>query len=262
VSSADERIRVAVLGAHGRMGSEVVRAVRSAPDLELVAAYDVAGQGGDHELGSVALADVAVDFTVPEVVLDHVRWCLDHGVAAVVGTTGWTEQRLATVRGWLDEIGPDAPGVVIAPNFAIGAVLMMRFAASAARFFESVEIIELHHPGKQDAPSGTARRTAELVATARAEAGVPSPGPDASVAAASLPGARGALVEGVPVHAVRLAGLVAHQEVLLGTAGEALTLRHDALDRASFMPGVLLAVRRVLTLSGLTVGLEELLDLP
>lgn len=261
-TAGSDRIRVAVLGAHGRVGSEVVRAVRAADDLELVAAVDVAGQGGSHQLGDVALADVAVDFTTPDAVMDNVRFCVEHGVTAVVGTTGWTEDRLGEVRGWLSDAGPDSPAVLVVPNFGIGAVLMMRFAAEAAPFFDSVEIIEQHHPGKHDAPSGTARRTAEVVAAARAAAGRPAVGPDATRPAASLDGARGADVEGIRVHAVRAAGLVAHQEVLFGTEGETLTLRHDSLARSSFVPGVLLAVRAAGGLTGLTVGLEGLLDLP
>ena len=242
--------RVAVLGARGRMGSEVVHAVEAADDVELAAAYDV---GDALDLSG---ADVAVDFTSPDAVMDNLRACIDAGVSAVVGTTGFDGQRLDTLRGWLS----DAPevGVLVAPNFGIAAVLMMRFAAQAARFFDSVEIVELHHPNKADAPSGTARRTAELVAAARAEAGS-EPMPDATTTA--LDGARGADVSGVRVHAVRLAGLVAHQEVLLGGAGETLTLRHDSYDRASFMPGVLLGVRQVRSRPGLTVGLEALLDL-
>jgi 4-hydroxy-tetrahydrodipicolinate reductase len=201
-------------------------------------------------------AEVAVDLTRPDVVLDNVRFCVEHGVHVVVGTSGFDDQRLATVRGWLD----DAPGVavLVAPNFAVGAVLMMRFAEQAARFFDSVEIVELHHPDKADAPSGTARRTAELVAAARREAGL-GPMPDATTA--ELPGARGAQVDGVRVHSVRARGLVAHQEVLLGTAGETLTLRHDSYDRESFMPGVLLGVREVGSRPGLTVGLEPLLGI-
>ena len=244
-------ITVGVLGAQGRMGSEVVRAVDGADDMELVAALD-AGDAPD----ALASARVAVDFTHPDAVMDNLRWCVDHGVHAVVGTTGFDESRLATVRGWLAE----APGVnvLVAPNFGIGAVLMMRFATQAARFFDSVEIVELHHPNKADAPSGTARRTAEMIASARREAGVGA-SPDATTSA--LDGARGADVDGVQVHAVRLAGLVAHQEVLLGGSGETLTIRHDSLDRASFMPGVLLGVRGVPGRPGLTVGLEPLLDL-
>jgi len=201
-------------------------------------------------------AEVAVDLTRPDVVMDNVRFCVEHGVHVVVGTSGFDDQRLATVRGWLD----DAPGVavLVAPNFAVGAVLMMRFAEQAARFFDSVEIVELHHPDKADAPSGTARRTAELVAAARREAGL-GPMPDATTA--ELPGARGAQVDGVRVHSVRARGLVAHQEVLLGTAGETLTLRHDSYDRESFMPGVLLGVREVGSRPGLTVGLEPLLGI-
>ena len=244
-------ITVGVLGAQGRMGSEVVRAVDGADDMELVAALD-AGDAPD----ALASARVAVDFTHPDAVMDNLRWCVDHGVHAVVGTTGFDESRLATVRGWLAE----APGVnvLVAPNFGIGAVLMMRFATQAARFFDSVEIVELHHPNKADAPSGTARRTAELIASARREIGAGA-SPDATTSA--LDGARGADVDGVQVHAVRLAGLVAHQEVLLGGSGETLTIRHDSLDRASFMPGVLLGVRGVPGRPGLTVGLEPLLDL-
>ena len=247
-------IRVAVLGAKGRVGSEVVKAVEAADDLELAAALDV----DDDVAASLAEsgAEVAVDFTHPDAVLDNVRACVSSGVHAVVGTTGWDEERLATLRGWLD--GAPGVGVLIAPNFGIAAVLMMRFAAQAARFFESVEIVELHHANKADAPSGTARRTAELVAAARREAGVAT-APDATSSA--LPGARGADVDGVPVHAVRLAGLVAHQEVLLAGAGESLTIRHDTFDRSSFTPGVLLGVREIGRRPGLTVGLEALLDL-
>lgn len=244
-------ITVGVLGAKGRMGAEVVRAVQSADDLELVAAVD-AGESRDP-LGT---AQVAVDFTHPDAVMDNLAWLVDHGVHAVVGTTGFDETRLAVVRDLLAA----HPGshVLIAPNFGIGAVLMMRFAEQAAAHFASVEIVELHHPGKADAPSGTARGTAERIAAARRAAGVP-PAPDATSAA--LDGARGADVSGVPVHAVRLSGLVAHQEVLLGGPGETLTIRHDSFDRASFMPGVLLATRHIPDHPGLTVGLDAMLGL-
>jgi 4-hydroxy-tetrahydrodipicolinate reductase len=243
-------IRVGVLGARGRMGSEVCRAVEAAPDLELVAQID----HGDAQSGLVdAKAEVVVDFTHPGVVLDNLRFCIDNGIAAVVGTSGFDDARFATVRGWLDE----TPGhVLIAPNFGVGAVLMMQFARQAAPFFESVEVIELHHAGKVDAPSGTAARTASLIAEARADAG---PLPDATTS--ELPGARGATVDGVRVHSVRLPGLVAHQEVLFGTVGETLTIRHDSFDRASFMPGVVMAVRAVRDRAGLTIGLEPLLGL-
>jgi 4-hydroxy-tetrahydrodipicolinate reductase len=243
-------IRVAVLGAAGRMGSEVVRAVEAADDLELAAAYDV-----DDEI-DLAGADVAVDFTHPDSVMDNLRLCIDAGVHAVVGTTGFDEKRFDELRSWLS----DAPsvGVLVAPNFGVAAVLMMQFAAQAARFFESVEIVELHHPRKADAPSGTARRTAELIHAARAGMAAM---PDATKPSASLAGARGADVDGVRIHAVRLDGLVAHQEVLLGGHGETLTIRHDSYDRASFMPGVLLGIREVGSRPGLTVGLESLLDL-
>jgi 4-hydroxy-tetrahydrodipicolinate reductase len=231
------------------MGLEVCKAVDAADDLELVAMIDQ----GDELFGG-ATAQVLVDFTSPEVVLDNVHWAIEQGISIVVGTTGFTEERLDRVRGWL----ADKPGanVLVAPNFGIGALLMMRFAATAARYFESVEIIEQHHPRKFDAPSGTSMHTARLIAEARAAAGSP-PMPDATKE--ELDGARGALVDGVRVHSVRAAGLVAHQEVLFGSAGETLTIRHDSLDRVSFMPGVLLAVRNVLHLPGLTLGIDSLL---
>lgn len=247
-------LRVAVLGAAGRMGSTVVRAVQAAPDLELVATVDA---DGDLSRVSDAGAQVAVDFTVPAVTEQNVHALLDRGVDAVVGTTGWTDEALARVRDHL--VRAPGLGVVVAPNFALGAVLAQVFAAQAARYFESAEVVELHHPDKADAPSGTSRAAARAIAAGRAGAGL-GPMPDAT--RESLDGARGADVDGVHVHAVRLRGLVAHQEVLLGNPGEILTIRHDSLDRVSFMPGVLLAVRRVATLPGLTVGLDALLDLP
>ncbi len=245
-------IRVGVLGAKGRMGSQVCATVESAADLELAAQVD-AGDSMDLLSG----IDVVVDFTHPGVVMENLRWCVGHGLSAVVGTSGFSDDRLAEVGGWL-EAQPGAR-VLVVPNFSIGAVLMMRFAAIAAPFFESAEVIELHHAGKADAPSGTAGRTATLISAARDSAGA-GPMPDATVTAAE--GARGADVDGVRVHSVRLAGLVAHQEVLLGGHGEVLTIRHDSLDRASFMPGVLRAVRGIGELPpGLTVGLDGLLGL-
>ncbi len=248
-----EPIRVGVLGARGRMGQQVCKAVDSANDLDLVAMVDA----GDW-LFSVADAgaQVVVDYTHPDVVMDNIRFAIDQGINAVVGTTGITGERLDTIREWLQ----DTPqvGVIVAPNFAIGAVLTMKFAQIAAPYYESVEVIELHHPGKIDAPSGTAIRTAALIAASRQEAGLGSV-PDATTQ--TLPGARGAEVDGIRVHGLRLAGLVAHQEVIFGTAGETLTVRHDSLDRASFMPGVLVAVRAVASRPGLTVGLEPLLGL-
>jgi 4-hydroxy-tetrahydrodipicolinate reductase len=244
-------IKVGVLGARGRMGSEVCAAVTGAGDMELVAAVDE-GDGRD----ALARAEVVVDFTHPGVVMDNLRWCVDHGVHAVVGTSGFDPARFDTLRGWLAE--RPGPNVLVAPNFSIGAVLMMRFARQAARLFESVEIVELHHPNKADAPSGTARHTAESMARARDAAGVP-PSPDATVS--SVDGARGADIDGIRVHSVRLSGLIAHQEVLLGGHGETLTIRHDSMNRTSFMPGVLLGVRRVGALPGLTVGIEPILDL-
>ncbi|MBQ1049342.1 4-hydroxy-tetrahydrodipicolinate reductase [Micromonospora sp. C51] len=247
-----ESIKVGVLGAGGRMGAEVCRAVEAAADMKLVATVDQDDWLVD---AAEAGAEVLVDFTTPDVVLDNLRWCIDQGIHAVVGTSGFTEQRIEKVRGWLAD-RPDV-GVVIAPNFGLGAVLMMQFAARAARYFESVEIIEQHHPRKLDAPSGTAMHTARLVAAARAEAGL-GPAPDATKD--EIAGARGADVDGVRVHAVRATGLVAHQEVLFGATGETLTIRHDSYDRVSFMPGVLLAVRAVRNRPGLTLGLDALLD--
>lgn len=233
------------------MGSEACRAVESAEGLELVGRFDV----GD-DLGDLGGADVAVDFTVPDATLANVLHCVDQGVHVVVGTTGWTPERLDEVRAAL-AVRPEV-GVLVAPNFALGAVLLMRFAAEAARFYESVEVVELHHPDKVDAPSGTARHTAELIAQARRDAGM-GPVPDATTH--DPDGARGADVDGVRVHAVRLRGLVAHEEVLLGAPGEQLTLRHDSFQRTSFMPGVLIGVREVAARPGLTVGLEHYLDL-
>jgi 4-hydroxy-tetrahydrodipicolinate reductase len=242
---------VGVLGAGGKVGREVCRAVDAADDLDQVAEVEV----GDPLSSLVeAGAQAVVDFTHPDAVMANLEFCIGHGLHAVVGTTGFEEGRLAQLREWL--AASPSTGVLVAPNFSIGAVLMMRYAAEAARFFDSVEIVELHHPRKADAPSGTATRTAQLVAQARA--GMPAM-PDATWTA--LEGARGAVVDGVHVHAVRLAGLVAHQEVLLGGEGETLTIRHDSYDRASFMPGVLLAVRQVGQRPGLTVGLDSLLDL-
>ncbi len=242
-----------MLGARGKVGAEVCRAVDAADDLELVAQVDL-----DDALDDLVTsgAEAVVDFTHPDVVMDNLRFCVEHGIHAVVGTTGFDADRLAALEGWL----ADAPsvGVLVAPNFSIGAVLMMRFAAVAAPFYESVEVVELHHPDKADAPSGTARRTAELIAAARREAGSP-PMPDAT--STGLDGARGADVDGVRVHGLRVRGLVAHQEVILGAAGETLTIRHDSLDRASFTPGVLTGLRAIGDRPGLTVGLEHLLDL-
>jgi 4-hydroxy-tetrahydrodipicolinate reductase len=245
-------IKVGVLGAKGRMGSEVCRAVDSADGMELAAAVDV-GDARDP----LADCHVIVDFTHPGAVMENLEWCLAHGRNVVVGTTGFDEARLALVAEWLG--GAPSARALVVPNFSVGAVLMMRFAEQAARFFESAEVIELHHPAKADAPSGTASRTASLIGAARAAADL-GPSPDATVS--ELAGARGAALDGVRVHSVRLAGLVAHQEVLLGGHGEILTIRHDSLDRASFMPGVLLAVRGVTSLPpGLTVGLEGMLGL-
>jgi len=242
-------IKVGVLGARGRMGSEVVRAVTEAADCELVAALD---QGDSLDALVTSGAQVVVDFTTPDVVMANLEFLVKNNIHAVVGTTGFSDDRITQLKTWLSA-NPKA-GILIAPNFAIGAVLMMEFAEKAAKFFESAEIIELHHPNKVDAPSGTGARTAALISDARKKANLPAM-PDATTT--SLDGARGALVGGVPVHSVRLRGLIAHQEVLFGGLGETLTIRHDSLDRAGFMPGVLLGVRQVSSHPGLTVGLEK-----
>jgi 4-hydroxy-tetrahydrodipicolinate reductase len=246
-------IKVGVLGAKGRMGSQACQTVEAAGDLELAAQVDL----GDP-LDPLAGCDVVIDFTHPGAVMDNLRWCIARGVTTVAGTSGFDADRLTQVRQWLGA-APAGVRVLVVPNFSVGAVLMMRFAQQAAPFFESAEVIELHHAGKADAPSGTAGRTAELIEQARSDAGL-GPSPDATVTQED--GARGAVLGGVHVHSVRLAGLVAHQEVLLGGHGEILTIRHDSLDRSSFMPGVLAAVRGAGSLpAGLTVGLDTLLGL-
>ncbi|MFA5787832.1 MAG: 4-hydroxy-tetrahydrodipicolinate reductase [Actinomycetota bacterium] len=265
-------IRVGVIGAGGRMGRQVCRAVHEQPDMALVSAIDVQCAGktlgpivGDASLKLTisdelttlleAEAEVAVDFTTPASVMANCRWAIEHAMHLVVGTTGLGPEDLEGVRSHIERGGHES-NMIVAPNFAIGAVLMMHFAEIAARFMPDAEIVEMHHEHKLDAPSGTSLRTAEAISRGRAgapvheEAGREAPG-----------GPRGAVVEGVHVHSVRLPGLVAHQEVILGAPGEVLTLRHDALDRASFMPGVLLAVREVPHRKGLTVGLESLLGL-
>ena len=241
-------IKVAVLGSRGRMGSEVVKAVTEAKDLELVAELDL---GDSLDTLVTAGAQVVVDFTTPDSVMANLEFVISRNIHAVIGTTGFDDARIAKIKSLLST---SKSGVLIAPNFAIGAVLMMEFATKAAKYFESAEIIELHHPNKVDAPSGTAARTAELMSAARKEAGL-SAGPDSTTT--SLEGARGATVGQIPVHSVRLRGLVAHQEVLLGGIGETLTIRHDSIDRVGFMPGVLLGVRQVVNHPGLTFGLEN-----
>jgi len=246
-------IKVAVLGAKGRMGATTVGAIKESSDLELVAALDL---GDDINQLVSSGAQVVVDFTHPDSVMGNLEFAISHGVNVVVGTTGFDAKKLATIKGWLAD-NPKV-GALIAPNFGLGAVLMMQFAAQAAKYFESVEIIELHHPNKADAPSGTAARTAELITEARASVNKGAM-PDAT--SSGLQGARGAKVGDVPVHSVRLRGLVAHQEVILGDLGETLTIRHDSIDRTGFMPGVLLGVRKVVEVSGLTFGLEHFLDL-
>jgi 4-hydroxy-tetrahydrodipicolinate reductase len=242
-------INVAVLGARGRMGSEVVKAVEATDGLALVAALDL-GDSLEQLKGSAA--HVVVDFTTPDSVMSNLEFLINNGINVVVGTTGFDDAKIATVKGWLSQ-NPSV-GVLIAPNFAIGAVLMMEFAEKAARYFESAEIIELHHPAKVDAPSGTAARTAELMGAARKDAGL-GVMPDATTT--SLECARGATVNGIPVHSVRARGLVAHQEVLFGGLGETLTIRHDSIDRAGFMPGVILGIRKIINTPGLTHGLDK-----
>ncbi len=256
-------IRVGVLGASGRMGAEVVRAVGDAADMTVVARVDPTlfdpepGDRGDEMSDLPGKGThVVVDFTRPDVVLDNIRFCVEHGIHCVVGTSGFDQAKLDTVRQWLAS-KPDV-GVLIAPNFALGAVLSMHFAEVAARFYPSAEIIELHHAGKLDAPSGTAAHTARLIAESRKAAGLGKP-PDATEQ--GLDRARGATVDDVHVHSVRALGLVAHQEVLFGGVGETLTIRHDSMDRTSFMPGVLMAVRAIQHRPGLTVGLHHLMAL-
>ncbi|MFC5667674.1 4-hydroxy-tetrahydrodipicolinate reductase [Kitasatospora misakiensis] len=246
-------LRVAVIGARGRIGSEAVKAVEAAPDLELVATL---GRGSELSELTDAGVRVAVELTHPDSVMGNLDYCLSHGIHVVTGTTGWTDERLDAVRARL--AGAPELGLLIAPNFSIGAVLGMKFAQTAAKYFESVEVVELHHDHKADAPSGTATRTAQLIAAARAEAGRP---PQQDPTTHGLPGARGADVDGVPVHAVRLRGLLAHQQVMFGDTGETLTIRHDSLHHSSFMPGILLGVRKVVETPGLTLGLEHFLDL-
>jgi 4-hydroxy-tetrahydrodipicolinate reductase len=246
-----EDVKVAVFGARGRMGSEVCRAVEAAAGLQLVAAIDL---GDDRAVAEAA--QVAVDFTHPDAVMENLAWCIEHGIHTVVGTTGFSDEKLEKVRTQL--ASHDGIGVLIAPNFSIGAALMMHFAEQAARFYESAEIIELHHPNKADAPSGTAVTTARRIAAARAAAELSAP-PDATDS--EVAGARGASIDGIRVHGVRLRGLVAHQEVLFGAAGETLTIRHDSLDRASFMPGVVAAIQGVSSRPGLTVGIDALLGI-
>jgi len=246
-------INVAVLGAKGRMGAETVKAISASTDLQLVAEIDL---GDSLEQLTTRGAQVVVDFTHPDTVMKNLEFAINNGIHVVVGTTGFDDAKLNLVKSWLEK-NPKV-GAVIAPNFGLGAVLMMQFAAKAARYFESVEIVELHHPDKADAPSGTASRTADLITQARKSASRPAM-PDKT--SSGLEGARGAKVGDVPVHSVRLRGLVAHQEVLLGDQGETLSIRHDSIDRTGFMPGVLLAVREVVKTPGLTFGLEHLMDL-
>jgi 4-hydroxy-tetrahydrodipicolinate reductase len=264
-------IRVGVIGACGRMGLMVCRTVAEQPDMALAAAVDRSRIGepigpllGNPKL-DVPISDelvrlleaeveVAVDFTHPSVVMDNVRWCISHAVNLVVGTTGIGEADLEEIRATLEAEGGES-NVIVAPNFALGAVLMQRFAALAARVFPAAEVIELHHDGKADAPSGTSIATARRIVEEREEK---YRGPDSE----TVGGVRGGEVEGVRVHSVRLPGLVAHQEVIFGGQGQTLTIRHDSTDRTSFMPGVLLAIRTVATRPGLTVGLEPLLELP
>jgi 4-hydroxy-tetrahydrodipicolinate reductase len=264
-------IRVGVIGACGRMGQTLCRAVAESGDMRLAAAIDLTRVGQSigpiighpkldvpitDELDRLLEADVevAVDFTRPDVVMDNVRWCLEHAINLVVGTTGITEENLEEIRRMIDG-GDGEPNVVVAPNFALGAVLMQRFGAIAVRFFPAVEIVEMHHEGKADAPSGTALSTARRLVEERKAA---HRGPDEE----SVEGVRGGDLEGVRVHSVRLPGLVAHQEIIFGGQGQTLTIRHDSVDRSSFTPGVLMAIRAISTRPGLTIGLEPLLDLP
>ena len=247
------KIKVGVLGARGRMGSEACKAVAASPDLELVASLDL-----DDSLDRLISTgvQVVVDFTHPDSVMGNLEFAINHGINVVVGTTGFDEEKLAQIKKWLSS--NSNTGALIAPNFGLGAVLMMQFAAKASKYLQSAEIVELHHPNKADAPSGTAARTAELITEARTSVNKEAM-PDAT--SSEIAGARGALIGDVHVHSVRLRGLVAHQEVILGGLGETLTIRHDSIDRTGFMPGVLLGVRKVVTHPGLTFGLEHFMDL-
>ena len=247
------KIKVAILGAKGRMGTESVKAISAADDLELVASLDL---GDSLDLLKSSGAEVVLDFTHPDSVMKNIEYAINSGIHVVVGTTGIDSQRMDAIKSLLAK-NPKV-GAIIAPNFALSAVLMMQFAAKAATYFDSVEIIELHHPDKADAPSGTATRTAELISDARAKA-KKSAMPDKT--SSGLAGARGAKVGDVPIHSIRLRGLVAHQEVLMGDQGETLSIRHDSIDRSGYMPGVLLAIRSVKTRAGLTFGLENLIDI-
>lgn len=246
-------IKVGVLGAKGRVGQTIVASVNEAEDLELVAEVD---QGDDMNLLVEAGAQVVVDFTTPNAVMGNLEFCINNGISAVVGTTGFDDERLAQVRSWCQ--ANEGVGVLIAPNFAISAVLTMVFSKQAARFFESAEVIELHHPNKLDAPSGTAIHTAQGIADARREAGMGEQ-PDATEQA--LEGSRGANVDGIPVHAVRMSGMLAHEAVIFGTQGQTLTIKQDSYDRNSFAPGVLVGIRNIAHNPGLTIGLENYLDL-
>lgn len=246
-------LKVAVLGAKGRMGVETCKTIAAAVDLELVAALDL----GDSLTQLISSgAQVIVDFTHPDAVMGNLEYAINHGIHVVVGTTGFDERKINQIKEWL--LAKPSVGALIAPNFGLGAVLMMQFAAQASKYFESVEIVELHHPNKADAPSGTAARTAELINDARASVNKSSM-PDATTS--SLDGARGAVIGDVHVHSVRIRGLVAHQEVILGDLGETLTIRHDSIDRTGYMPGVLIGIRSVVSHPGLTFGLEYFMDL-
>ena len=245
-------IKVAVLGSKGRMGAEVVKAITNASDLELVASID---QNDDFNIVKNSGAQVAVDFTTPDVVMKNLKLLIESGISPVVGTTGFTEEKIAQLQKMLDV--KNGVSLRLVPNFSIGAILMMRFTKAATKFYDSAEIIEYHHPQKVDAPSGTAIRTAQIIAEER-KANNLAKNPDAT--ASEIPGARGSKIDGIPVHAVRMAGLVAHQEVIFGSLGETLTIRHDSFDRESFMPGVLLAIRNIAKKPGLTIGIDDLIS--
>lgn len=245
-------IKVAVLGAKGRMGAEVVKAVTNASDLELVASID---QNDDFNIVKNSGAQVAVDFTTPDVVMNNLELLINAGISPVVGTTGFNEEKISKLQKMLQSNSQVSLRLV--PNFSIGAILMMRFAKAATKFYDSVEIIEYHHPNKIDAPSGTAVRTAQIIAEERKLNNLGN-NPDATIS--EVPGSRGSKIDGIPVHAVRMQGLVAHQEVVFGSHGETLTIRHDSFDRESFMPGVLLAIRNIGKKPGLTIGIDDLIN--
>lgn len=241
--------KVSVVGAKGRMGETTVEAIGKDSELSLHCAIDQ-GDGLDQLSGS----DVLVDFTTPEAVMQTLEFAIKNNIHAVVGTTGWNDEKLNRIK---ELLKTSKSSIRIVSNFSIGAILMMRFAEEAAKYYESAEIVEIHHPSKKDAPSGTSQSTAKIIATARAKHNLP-PQPDST--STEIAGARGANVSDIKIHALRVEGAIAHQETIFGSKGELLTIRHDSFDRESFMPGVILAVKNVAKTPGLTLGINDLIN--